>query len=278
MCNAWNHSLDCSCGWGGMGHSGRRTFGNGPIFNIPPKFKSYSELVKSCTNPNAKCPVCGDPVFFYRSPSNGRVFFDELGPPWPKHPCTSTFYTPVLINNSSDSLLSSPNLNFFDDKEWKPFLLEGILRVDQTNNIYEIVGLLRDKKLTFYTAIEGITSDFPFFIKESDSEVRLLTFKVDSSRNNIFEFVVKRYRSELIPNRLDNYESKKKRVLNFNTLSPSQISNPKPSGKNKPKNNARIKQRKQTVILGAKFKQSAPKPAGKLQDQLSKIKKDLLKV
>jgi hypothetical protein len=261
-----------------MGHSGRRTFGNGPIFNIPPKFKSYSELVKSCTNPNAKCPVCGDPVFFYRSPSNGRVFFDELGPPWPKHPCTSTFYTPVLINNSSDSLLSSPNLNFFDDKEWKPFLLEGILRVDQTNNIYEIVGLLRDKKLTFYTAIEGITSDFPFFIKESDSEVRLLTFKVDSSRNNIFEFVVKRYRSELIPNRLDNYESKKKRVLNFNTLSPSQISNPKPSGKNKPKNNARIKQRKQTVILGAKFKQSAPKPAGKLQDQLSKIKKDLLKV
>lgn len=27
-------------------------------------------------------------MFFYQSPSGGRVFFDELGPPWPKHGCT----------------------------------------------------------------------------------------------------------------------------------------------------------------------------------------------
>lgn len=34
------------------------------------------------------CPICGDAVFFYQSEYGGRVFFDELGPPWPKHPCT----------------------------------------------------------------------------------------------------------------------------------------------------------------------------------------------
>ncbi|BBL59453.1 hypothetical protein [Methylomonas koyamae] len=40
-------------------------------------------------NPNAECPVCSQPVFFYQNKSGSRVFFDELGPPWPKHPCTS---------------------------------------------------------------------------------------------------------------------------------------------------------------------------------------------
>ena len=38
--------------------------------------------------PNAKCPVCGAPVYFYQNEFGSRVFFDELGPPWPKHPCT----------------------------------------------------------------------------------------------------------------------------------------------------------------------------------------------
>lgn len=39
-------------------------------------------------NPNADCPVCGDPVFFYQNERGSRVYFDEVGPPWPKHPCT----------------------------------------------------------------------------------------------------------------------------------------------------------------------------------------------
>ena len=39
--------------------------------------------------PNADCPVCGAQVFFYQNRGGGRVFFEELGPPWPKHPCTN---------------------------------------------------------------------------------------------------------------------------------------------------------------------------------------------
>jgi hypothetical protein len=37
--------------------------------------------------------VCGAQVFFYSNEFGSRVYFDELGPPWPKHPCT---------DNSSD--------------------------------------------------------------------------------------------------------------------------------------------------------------------------------
>lgn len=38
---------------------------------------------------NARCPVCGQYVFFYRNEYGSAVFFDELGPPWTKHPCTA---------------------------------------------------------------------------------------------------------------------------------------------------------------------------------------------
>jgi hypothetical protein len=50
-------------------------------------------IFASFTDPNATCPICGARVFYYESPYGGRVFFDELGPPWPKHPCTDSGLT-----------------------------------------------------------------------------------------------------------------------------------------------------------------------------------------
>ncbi|MCF4127899.1 hypothetical protein [Methylobacterium sp. SyP6R] len=43
---------------------------------------------RNVTIPNARCPVCYEPVFFFMAANGGRVFFDDLGPPWPKHGCT----------------------------------------------------------------------------------------------------------------------------------------------------------------------------------------------
>lgn len=99
MCNAQNHAPHCRCGWGGGDGAGGYGSGRGrgartrtarftPCWSgtrAPSTYESY-------TNPNASCPVCGAAVFFYRSPHGGRVFFDELGVPWPKHPCTDTSF------------------------------------------------------------------------------------------------------------------------------------------------------------------------------------------
>lgn len=52
------------------------------------EYKSLQKLIKSSTTPNVACPVCGKPVFYYQNEHNSRVFFDQLGPPWPKHACT----------------------------------------------------------------------------------------------------------------------------------------------------------------------------------------------
>lgn len=74
-CNALNHRPDCNCGWGGEYHEGSRL-----------ESTDWS-LGDSHVNPNARCPKCQQKVFFYRSPEGGAVYFDRLGPPWPKHPC-----------------------------------------------------------------------------------------------------------------------------------------------------------------------------------------------
>lgn len=78
-CNAHNHPPDCNCGWGGVFH------GAGDHSNA----LQWPTTQGSFINPNARCPVCDAQVFFYRSPEGGRVFFDALGQPWPKHPCTA---------------------------------------------------------------------------------------------------------------------------------------------------------------------------------------------
>lgn len=69
-------------GWASHDHGTYRESSRGERFLF--RFASRTDYLE----PNATCPVCGQSVFFYESPFGGRVFFDELGPPWPKHPCT----------------------------------------------------------------------------------------------------------------------------------------------------------------------------------------------
>src|ERR1700730_3238154 len=58
--------------------------------------RNAARSISGCyVNPNAKCPVCGDAVYFYANEHGSRVFFDDLGPPWPKHPCTENPSEPV---------------------------------------------------------------------------------------------------------------------------------------------------------------------------------------
>lgn len=137
-----NHHEWCTCGWcsggyrGGHGHGGHwygsayrevpRELTNPVVpthwaWRAVPEFSTFD----SFTNPNAACPKCGAPVFFYRSPYNGRVFFDSLGPPWPKHPC---------MDNESDRLAVTGavpllHMKVPDGKSqwlhdgWRPFIL-----------------------------------------------------------------------------------------------------------------------------------------------------------
>jgi hypothetical protein len=95
----------------------------------------------SFVNPNAKCPICGEPVFYYESPYGGKVYFDSLGPPWPKHPC---FDSPI----SKKCLISHKHQNKWQEESWLPFQTKVIDVYE--NSILKISGLqLDNKKLNF---------------------------------------------------------------------------------------------------------------------------------
>lgn len=132
-CNAWNHPSYCTCGWGGDGHAGRRTGSFSAVtvavvdgftwrFDREPTHDSY-------VNPNARCPVCGASVYFYQSPFGGKVFFDELGPPWPKHGCTdhaAALKVPVYGEVSVAQTSKAPPL--YEPGSWRPLIIKQMGR------------------------------------------------------------------------------------------------------------------------------------------------------
>lgn len=97
-CNAWNHHPSCNCGWGGDTGGGGWTYA-GQKAPVVSHFTTDRPAARfSVTIPNARCPLCGAAVYYYESPYGGRVYFDELGPPWPKHPCTDNPSPPSAIS------------------------------------------------------------------------------------------------------------------------------------------------------------------------------------
>lgn len=140
MCNAYNHPLGCQCGFGGEGHLGRRGSINTNYqysYVETEKFRfSEADFRKnityrstySLTIPNAKCPVCGDLVYYYQNDYGSKVFFDSLGKPWPKHPCTDTSnqqpeFNPKIMELRSITYSKSKEKKIQDilGKEFIPF-------------------------------------------------------------------------------------------------------------------------------------------------------------
>jgi len=193
MCNAWNHPPDCTCGWGGEGNGGGGGYSfagvknryhfsglqaaNGRIWS-----KGSGCSFESYTVPNAKCPVCDAPVFFYQSPHGGRVFFDELGPPWSKHPCTDnpaavSIVTPVFVFPSeeawpADKPLGHSLSSLFADG-WRPLVVSKYWHKD---------GLL------FFSGCTDDVVKHDFGLKSSegiDFESPIFCRKMEDSRYDI---------------------------------------------------------------------------------------------
>jgi hypothetical protein len=182
MCNAWNHSPSCQCGWGGQGHKGK---------GIPNNNSSGAGLVnfkriESYTIPNAKCPVCGCKVFYYRSENGGSVFFNELGPPWPKHPCTDKQENKKLT--PEPTYFKNPILSQWQKDGWVPVVIEH----KPAKSIYAFDIERVDPKVIrkFDTFIYGYGSDELLnvnaivFIKRNSENTFLLSlyhFNIDKS-------------------------------------------------------------------------------------------------
>jgi hypothetical protein len=129
-----NHYRDCTCGWCLKYGYGRRA---APIYTSTPLSNPFSTF-RCFTIPNATCPVCGASVFFYQSPTGGRVFFDELGPPWPKHPCTDNPSLPV--GRLSETTTAHKSKPAWQKAGWEPITIRSS-RTDGTWHAIPCVNL-----------------------------------------------------------------------------------------------------------------------------------------
>jgi hypothetical protein len=129
--------------------------------------------------PNAKCPVCGADVFFYQNAAGSRVFFDELGPPWPKHPCTDNNTYSKNKRRKVDFDSESPKMR--DSIE-----IDSIIRIEPDVFLYKpkFLEKYRMNPCVFYSyKVIFISSDFLYIVacKLNNYKNERLYLKLDIS-------------------------------------------------------------------------------------------------
>jgi len=90
-----NHPPWCPCGWCHKPSSGGYARPPAPSrrlnsSDLPAYGVSEIRSAACFVSPNATCPVCGERVYYYQNGYGSKVYFDDLGWPWPKHPCVDT--------------------------------------------------------------------------------------------------------------------------------------------------------------------------------------------
>lgn len=187
MCNAWNHSDSCTCGFGGIGHLGR-SGGSWASHN-------YIVVSGSCTTwrlckddfcKPTSCPICGAEVFFVRH-NGGSVWFDELGQPWPKHGC---FDTDISVRQTTWRLLTAA--------ESVRAPLYGIVievETDADGFRNRIVVKCEDNKLatTFVSGHNSLSSLVGELVVLSREDKKILHPNISASSNFAFPATAEQY-------------------------------------------------------------------------------------
>ncbi len=162
MCNAYNHDAFCNCGWGGEGHIG--AYGNGfhgsrflrdsgtdanaqGVYSQLERSKSavYEGDIADVCKPTV-CKTCGAEIYFVRN-NGGSVWLDELGWPWPKHPCfydsldcierNPTSFRNVPVGQSTEGgRRAKPKINAANDQ------LYAMLRMLRSHSANSTLGII----------------------------------------------------------------------------------------------------------------------------------------
>lgn len=90
--------------------------------------KSTYSTPESFTNPNAICKECGQKVFYYEHANGAKVLFDQLGPPWPLHPCYEANHNNQHL---AERMIASPIM----EPGWEPLFIEKMVEVEHSKMI-----------------------------------------------------------------------------------------------------------------------------------------------
>ncbi len=158
--------------------------------------------ITSFVDPNARCPVCGDQVFFYRSPFDGSVFFDELGPPWPKHPCTDNTveHSPLALPKASDTEIVRLRAEW-QRSGWKPFRCRKA-ECTKDGNMTAIVGKMEGEGEEWTLYLSGdvrYLRDHPALVRpkgKTGSDYEVATFRLEGKQRKLKKLYLDAYLPE----------------------------------------------------------------------------------
>ena len=151
-----NHHYDgCACnfcrnnGWGYGGGSSDGGLERSRSLALAEKSGLQRSWAACFLSPNAKCPVCGDPVFYFQNEFGSRVFFDDIGGDWPKHACTDNRFwaepfsgaPPRPIERRSKKAIAEIGKVLDDLKYHKGFFSRA--QLDATGDLYEVCRVRR---------------------------------------------------------------------------------------------------------------------------------------
>jgi hypothetical protein len=148
-------------------------------------------------NPNANCPICNEPVFYYQNEFGSRVFFDELGPPWPKHPCTDSKRS--LLHAKEFTFVEPQARSVGDISQIQHWLEGGSFKLDQLSTLAhgrkawtkaKIVKRFRNKG-KFYLVLKLLKAGISkkLFIKCSSLPKRIKEGSVIAIKNDRISFL-----------------------------------------------------------------------------------------
>ena len=122
MCNAWNHSLECVCGFTGGSYGGGREVSSSKM----------NRAIRDAETYPTKCWWCGDEVFYHTNGFGDSVLFDSLGYPWKVHSCWKNYWNEERLkrtdknsNTVENSQILRSNLG---DKKFRRLLLAGAIQ------------------------------------------------------------------------------------------------------------------------------------------------------
>lgn len=164
MCNAKNHHKACNCGFGQQGGVKFKYRKQKEFAFSKGKATPRLSFARICEHsPNSRCPSCREPTFYYKNEFGSSVFFDELGPPWPKHPCMDS-------NNDSPLKLTKgihkPSAALKDG--WQP--VELVEAGKNRNSMYEFYCRYKNgKPLTLYVDAKDVEERSNLQVLSEDS-------------------------------------------------------------------------------------------------------------
>ncbi|MGL4219537.1 MAG: hypothetical protein ACRCSS_02745 [Shewanella sp.] len=117
--------------------------------NQVPKHKlpaNHYKAPNAFTIPNVTCQRCGAKVFYYEHPNGARVLFDQLGPPWPKHPC----YEVAQKGKVRKSAVTKPFTDWASWKQglWSPVIVQANVLSEDGKNV-KIMAIGESQRVFF---------------------------------------------------------------------------------------------------------------------------------